>query len=141
MAHSIGFMKTCCTSKISQISEFPNHLPKNLAFIFLSLRANSKKTVCVDWPCMYYQNKIYTIIIENQWCIMMSHFNRIFHFIEYFICLQCNSATQCPRVDLNKRFLHRPKTITAWKLTPHRSKISKNWNLPGSGLPTVGLTT
>ena len=36
--------------------------------------------------------------------------------------------TQCPRTDLNKRFLPRPKTTTAWKLTPHRSKISKNWN-------------
>ena len=36
--------------------------------------------------------------------------------------------TQCPRTDLNERFLSRPKTTTAWKLTPHRSKISKNWN-------------
>ena len=24
---------------------------------------------------------------------MMSHFNRIFHFIEYFTCVQCNSAS------------------------------------------------
>ena len=31
-------------------------------------------------------------------------------------------------IDLNKRFLPRPKTTTAWKLIPHRSKISKNWN-------------
>ena len=37
---------------------------------------------------------------------------------------------QCPRTDLNKRFLPRPKTNTAWKLIPHRSKISKNWNPP-----------
>ena len=36
--------------------------------------------------------------------------------------------SQCPRTDLNKRFLPRPKTITAWKLIPYRSKISKNWN-------------
>ena len=27
-------------------------------------------------------------------------------------------------------FLPRPKNITAWKLIPHRSKISKNWNPP-----------
>ena len=40
------------------------------------------------------------------------------------------SLTQCPRTDLNKRFLPRPKTITAWKLIPHRPKISKNWNPP-----------
>ena len=33
---------------------------------------------------------------------------------------------QCPRTDLNKIFLHRPKTITAGKLIPHRSNISKN---------------
>ena len=34
MAHSIDFMKTGCTSKISQISEFQNHLPKKLKFNF-----------------------------------------------------------------------------------------------------------
>ena len=41
-----------------------------------------------------------------------------------------NDKSQCPRTDLNKRFLPRPKTITAWKLITHRSKISKNWNPP-----------
>ena len=43
-------------------------------------------------------------------------------------CLKKGSVvtSQCPRTDLNKRFLPRPKTITAWKLIPHRSKISKN---------------
>ena len=40
------------------------------------------------------------------------------------------SLAQCPRTDLNKRFLPTPKTTTAWKLIPHRSKFSKNWNLP-----------
>ena len=38
--------------------------------------------------------------------------------------------SQCPRTDLDKRSLPRPKTTTAWKLTPHSSKISKNWNPP-----------
>ena len=52
MAHSIGLMETGCTSKISQISGFQNHLPKNLTCLFLSLRANLKKTVCHDWPCI-----------------------------------------------------------------------------------------
>ena len=37
-------------------------------------------------------------------------------------------CSQCPRADLNKKFLARPKTTAAWKLIPHRSKISKNWN-------------
>ena len=38
--------------------------------------------------------------------------------------------SQCPRLDLKKRFLPRPNTTTAWKFIPHRSKISKNWNPP-----------
>ena len=33
-------------------------------------------------------------------------------------------------MDLIKNFLPRPKTAAAWKLTPHRSKISKNQNSP-----------
>ena len=32
MEHSINFMKMGCTSKISQISEFQNHLPKKSDF-------------------------------------------------------------------------------------------------------------
>ena len=32
MAHCIDFMKTVCTSKISQISEFQNHIPKTFNF-------------------------------------------------------------------------------------------------------------
>ena len=40
------------------------------------------------------------------------------------------AKTQCPRTKINKRFLLRAKTTTAWKLIPHRSKISKNWNPP-----------
>ena len=39
-------------------------------------------------------------------------------------------SSQRPRTDLNKRSLPRPKTTTAWKLIPHRSKISKNRNPP-----------
>ena len=38
--------------------------------------------------------------------------------------------TQCPSIDLIKRFLPRPKSIAAWKLITNRSKISKNWNPP-----------
>ena len=37
---------------------------------------------------------------------------------------------QRPKIDLNKRFLPGPNTTTAWKLIPHRSKNSKNWNSP-----------
>ena len=35
-------------------------------------------------------------------------------------------TTQRPRIDLNKSFLPRPNTTTAWKHIPHRSNISKN---------------
>ena len=37
--------------------------------------------------------------------------------------------TQCPTMKLNKRSLPKPTTPTGWKLIPHRSKISMNWNL------------
>ena len=36
--------------------------------------------------------------------------------------------TQCPTMKLNKRSLPKPTTTTGWKLIPHRSKISMNWN-------------
>ena len=49
-------------------------------------------------------------------------------FLYEFLFRDCFSTPQCARTDLNKRFLPRPKTITAWKLIPHRSKISKKWN-------------
>ena len=35
-------------------------------------------------------------------------------------------CTQCPRTDLNKRFLPRANATTAWKLTDHTSNFSKN---------------
>ena len=41
-----------------------------------------------------------------------------------------SAHSQCPRTDINKRSLPRPTTTTAWKLIPHRSSISKNWNTP-----------
>ena len=49
----------------------------------------------------------------------------------YFCKLHIKSnRAHRPRMDLNKRFLPRPNNTTAWKLIPHRSKISKNWNPP-----------
>ena len=45
------FVKTGCTSEISQISGFQNHLPKNLSRTFPYVRANSKNPVCHDGPC------------------------------------------------------------------------------------------
>ena len=45
-------------------------------------------------------------------------------------CTVVSQNSQCPRTDLNKRFLPRPKTITAWKHIPHRSRMNENWNPP-----------
>ena len=56
--------------------------------------------------------------------------NNIIHSALFYAIVQ-TPLPQCPRTDLNKRFLPRPKTTTALKLIPHRSKISKNWNLHG----------
>ena len=59
---------------------------------------------------------------------LLNH-NTTIHLTEKkFACDQCDFkvSSQCPRTDLNKRFLPRPKSITALKLIPHRSKISKN---------------
>ena len=56
MAHGIHFMKTGCTSKISQTSGFQKHIQKKLTCLFLSLRANSKNPVCLDWPCIAWRN-------------------------------------------------------------------------------------
>jgi hypothetical protein len=36
--------------------------------------------------------------------------------------------SQCATMNLNKRSLPKPTTTTGWKLIPHRSKISMNWN-------------
>ena len=37
-------------------------------------------------------------------------------------------STQRPTMKLNKRSLPKPTTTTGWKLIPHRSKLSMNWN-------------
>ena len=44
--------------------------------------------------------------------------------------MDISNVAQCPRADLNKKLLPRPKTTTAKKLIPHRSKIGKNQNPP-----------
>ena len=46
------------------------------------------------------------------------------------LCHMHTFRAQCSRAYLNKKSLPRPKTTAAWKLIPHRSKISKNWNPP-----------
>ena len=51
--HSMQLKKTGCTSKISQISGFQNHLQKvsSLHISICQPIANSKKPVCDDGPC------------------------------------------------------------------------------------------
>jgi hypothetical protein len=50
-----------------------------------------------------------------------------FYYVKYgSSIITSENLSQCPRTDSNKRFLPWPKTITAWKLIPHRSNMSKN---------------
>ena len=48
----IIFMKTGCTSKISQTRNFKTTFKKNLTCIFLSVRVNLKNTLCHEGPCI-----------------------------------------------------------------------------------------
>ena len=52
MAHIMHFMKTGCTSTISQTSGFQKYLLKNLTCIFLSIRANSENTFAMTDPVL-----------------------------------------------------------------------------------------
>ena len=63
-----------------------------------------------DFDSTYYQE------------VFLDTFSEVFSFSLYIY--------QCPRTDLNKRSLPRPKTTIEWKLIPHRSKITMNWNPP-----------
>ena len=66
--------------------------------------------------------KINWILLSTNYDVVRSHFSSSSkHWLH---------NAQCPRTDLNKRFLPRLKTITARKLKPHSSKISTNWNPP-----------
>ena len=110
-------------------------------------------SVSVTWIWIYDDYLLHEI--TNSIKIVLSRKKAWFSFIlaseNSFLFLQINifensfssehhSRAQCPRTNLNKRFLPRPKTITAWKLIPHRSKISKNWNPPHWVPPHSGTT-
>ena len=71
------------------------------------------------WRKKYYLEKLNSKIWKKNYCL---------EFLKSKIWRK--NHTQCPRTDLNKRFLPRPKTTTTWKLIPHRPKFSKNWNPP-----------
>ena len=68
---------------------------------------------------------LFVLISNFQNCKVYIPSNSYFFLWTWIICISC-LVTQCPRVDLNKKSLPRPKTTTACKLIPHRSKISKN---------------
>ena len=65
----------------------------------------------------------FALLYSTQFNLIYSTSFRPLHFVTIRL-------TQCPRTDLNKRFLPRPKTTTAWNIILHRSKISKDWNPP-----------
>ena len=88
------------------------------------------------WPTVRRQHRSCTL--RHDGMIARAHpFFVDFSLTPCFICWCCRHAwrysaihtkSQRPRIDLNNRFLPRPNTTTAWKLLPHRSYISKNYN-------------
>ena len=77
-----------------------------------SLKTFHQKEVAIDKSSLAQQDHSRGGVLQN----ILSFFKS-----QFFIC--AIGRPQCPRIDLNKRFLPRPKTITAWNLTPHRSNI------------------
>ena len=89
------------------------------------LWSTTKGEILNSWPLSlalktkYRVNLFKNIVLYLMQCLLPNSSSNVLLYL-----------SQCPRTNLNKRSLTRPKTTTAWKLIPHRSKISKNWNPP-----------
>ena len=76
----------------------------------------------------WYRNLVWVADYLEQHLICLTNSNQIWIWNSFIFSWQSKISKfkgQCPRTDLNKRFLPRPKTIRASKLISHRSKISK----------------
>ena len=124
-------------------SEFSSELNMNRIFWV-------QKVICAKsmyllrqlaWQDMYIEMYIFCTIagFTNFWpknmCQFCSQDNQFENYsaIRIILTIGKSFAILCSqrfRIDLNKMPLLRPKTTTAWKLIPHRSNISKNWNPP-----------
>ena len=81
------------------------------------------------WGNIFFTTEVEVWVKARISCIYWVQGVRFLLQLLLIMSTYCKShTTQCPRTDLNKTFLPRPTTITAWKLIPHRSKISMNWN-------------
>ena len=109
--------------------------------LFWDLKEKEKPKIC--FPLKFFWQRCY--VFEASDCLQLTYHNGCFwgflfkRFLRQISIGKSDilkrpqrfeTISQCPRPDLDKRFLPRPKTITAWKLIPHRYKISKNWNPP-----------
>ena len=89
------------------------------------LWSTTKGEILNSWPLSlalktkYRVNLFKNIVLYLMQCLLPNSSSNVLLYL-----------SQCPRTNLNKRSLTRPKTTTAWKLIPHRSKISKNRNPP-----------
>jgi hypothetical protein len=111
-------------------------LLKNLQFILFNFQSHSV-IAFQNWVLRLTKRRFFNkdwLFTEIKSLLLLSGFKistTTFKIIFLQICsVMYHSAMQCPRADLNKKFLPRPKTTTAWKGITHRSKISKNWNPP-----------
>ena len=86
----------------------------------------------IDWPSLsksWVQRveipflRICTCQLPIDWVCTLKILPSRFQTVIYL-----NNLAQCPTMKLNKRSLPKPTTTTGWKLIPHRSKISMNWN-------------
>ena len=79
------------------------------------------------WNTKLAKSKIPVRVVKNvisKWTKMEFPRFRFLWFTEVGVV----NPPQCPTMKLNKRSLPKPTTTTGWKLIPHRSKISMNWN-------------
>ena len=109
----MGKSKNVFSIKPSPCKNEPNHSPLRFSF-----RLN------------YLAFKFHLVIWMGSNWKHLQRFSKIYLPIKKIVKINKFFCPQCPRTDWKKTFLSSTKTITAWKLIPHRSKISENWNPP-----------
>ena len=101
-----------------------------------SVRTWSDFTCSPDHCLVIKELKLKIRVTEK--CQLLCQSTCLPHAVPPLGCTMTGISKFCPnlwgisglreQIDLNKRSLPRPKTTTAWKIIPHRSKIGKNWN-------------
>ena len=116
--HRYNFSKNPC---IERISHWKNRLLNSY------FGPSMKKMITVHISSVKFKLSNFLL---NPSKLVKPEETEVCQYLLLFTLIMDSHMTQCPRTDLNKRSLPRPKTTTAWKLIPYRSKITKNWNPP-----------